>query len=84
MKAMLLLALNCCMYGREVASLNWSDLDLQKGVLNSERNGIELNIVRVLAGHATGISDHDVKRRPQIVAAACSAVYGACGPHLSS
>jgi len=149
MKAMLLLALNCCMYGGELAALDWTDLNLDKGTLTTERNktgivriavlwgrtiealrklprhtnaifvtsstkmrhnyqtlykvfkalrksaqvseaqfaqlrdgaytaavesGVELNVCRLLAGHATGISDHYVKRRPQMVAAACAAV----------
>jgi integrase len=36
--------------------------------------GIELDVCRILAGHATGISDHYIKRRPQMVAAACAAI----------
>jgi hypothetical protein len=36
--------------------------------------GVELDVCRLLAGHATGISDHYVKRRPQMVDAACSAI----------
>ena len=36
--------------------------------------GIDLNTVKLLAGHATGISDAYVKRRPQMAAAACRAI----------
>jgi hypothetical protein len=36
--------------------------------------GIDLNVCKLLAGHSTGISDHYVKRRPQMVAAACDAI----------
>lgn len=153
-KTMLLLALNCCMYGGEVAALDWSDLDLDKGTLVTARNktkvvrvatlwpetvaalrelprkaealflteagtqadylsvyrlfkrvrklaqqegvqfsqirdgaytsavegGVDLNTCRLLAGHATGISDHYVKRRPQMTSAACEAIHRAYGP----
>jgi integrase len=149
MKAMLLLALNCCMYGGEVAALGWADVDLPKRTLCTVRcktgivriavlwnrtiqalrklpragevifitsgtkmqhnyqtlyqsfhelrgkveladvqfaqlrdgaytaaveAGIPLDTCRLLAGHATGISDHYVKRRPQMVAEACAAI----------
>ena len=151
MKAVLLLALNCCMYGGEVVALDWADLDLRKGTLATERcktgivrvatlwgrtvavlkklprtteavfitsgtkmrhnyqtiykafkaarkaaalaeadvqfshvrdgaytsaieAGVDITLVRVLAGHATGISDHYVKRRPQMVAPGCAAI----------
>jgi integrase len=154
MKGVLLLALNCCMYGGEVASLSWSDMDLERSVLSTERNktkvvrvavlwpetvallkllprtgptvflnsagtaadylhvyrefkavrataklpavqfsqirdgayteaveaGVELNLCKLLAGQATGISDHYVKRRPRMVAIACDAIYKAYGP----
>lgn len=153
-RAILLLALNCCMYASEVGALNWSDFDLDKGVLSTARNktgivriatlwpetvaalrqlrrksdavflteagtqadylcvyrlfkivrkaaglekvqfsqirdgaytaavegGVDLNVCRLLAGHATGISDHYVKRRPTMVAAACDAIHRAYGP----
>jgi integrase len=36
--------------------------------------GVDLNTVKLLAGHATGISDHYLKRRPTMVAAACRAI----------
>jgi integrase len=155
-RAILLLALNCCMYGSEVGSLCWSDLDLEKGTLSSTRSktgivriatlwpetiaalrklsrrgdaiflteagtqadylcvyrlfkivrraagleqlqfamirdgaytaaveaGTDLNVCRLLAGHATGISDHYVKRRPRMVAAACDAVRNFYAPFL--
>jgi integrase len=148
MKAMLMLGLNTCCYGGEVAALNWSDLDLDKGTLVTARNktnvvrvatlwartvaalarldrqtdalflteagtqanylsvyrlfkitrkaagletiqfshirdgaytaaveaGVDLNTCRLLAGHATGISDHYVRRGPRMVAAACEAI----------
>jgi len=150
MQALLLLALNCCMYGGEVAALNWSDIDLAKATLVTERSktgivriaalwprtlkalkglprrkdvdalflteagtqasyliinrafkklrkvaklpavqfsqirdggytaaveaGTDLNLCRLLAGHATGIADHYVKRRPNMVAPACQAI----------
>jgi integrase len=148
MRAVLLLSLNACMYGGEVAAVNWSELDLDKGTLVTERNktkvvrvamlwpetvkalrklprssdavflteagtqadylciyrlfkivrkaaetgevqfaqirdgaytaaveaGVDLNVCRLLAGHATGISDAYVKRRPAMVAVACEAV----------
>jgi integrase len=151
MKAALMLGLNAAMYAGEVAALNWSDLDLSKGVLCTERSktritrvamlwpqtiavlqklprkaqplfvteagtqadylciyrmfkttrnaaeldivqfsqirdgaytaaveaGTDLNICRLLAGHAIGISDHYVKRRPTMVASACDAVGAA-------
>jgi len=154
MKAALLLALNCCMYGGEVASVAWSDLDLKRSVLSTVRSktkvvriavlwpetvaalnalprtadavflnsigsqadylhlyrqfkvvrttaelpevqfsqirdgaytaavegGVALDVCRLLAGHATGISDHYVMRRPQMVTAACDAIYKAYGP----
>ena len=152
MKAILLLALNACMYGGEVAVVEWSDVDLDKRTLCTERSktgivriatlwprtvdalrklpkvispifvtsgtkmqhnyqtvyktfkavrkaanlpavqfghirdgaytaaveaGIVLDVCRLLAGYATGISDHYVKRRPQMVAAACAAIEAA-------
>ena len=46
--------------------------------------GIDLNVCRLLAGHATGISDHYVKRRPTMVAAACDAVRAAYAPFTVS
>lgn len=153
-RAILLLALNCCMYAGEVAALHWSDIDLDKAVLSTARNktgivrvatlwpetiaalkqlprktdavflteagsqadylcvyrlfkivrkaagletvqfshlrdgsytsaveaGVDLNVCRLLAGHATGISDHYIKRRPTMVAAACDAIHRAYGP----
>jgi integrase len=151
MTAALLLGLNCCMYGGEVAALDWSELDLDKATLVTSRNktkvirvatlwprtvealrklprktaavfvteagtqadylciyrlfkvvrkaaglekvqfsqirdasytaaveaGVDLDTCRLLAGHATGISDHYVKRRPQMVAKACEAIQAA-------
>jgi integrase len=154
MKAILLAALNFCMYGAEVAVLNWSDVDLEKMTLSTSRNktgivrvatiwpetaaalrelprnqtdamfltaigtqadslciyrlfkpvrkaasleaiqfsqvrdsaytaaveaGVDLNICRILAGHSSGISDHYVKRRPQMVKDACDAIRSAYG-----
>jgi len=148
MRAILLLALNACMYGGEVVALNWSDIDLTNSTLVSTRPktgvvrvavlwpetvaalgriprrsdslflsadgdphtyqslykvykslrrkarvgsvqfsqirdgaytaaveaGVSLDVCRLLAGHATGISDHYVKRRPTMVAEACRAI----------
>jgi integrase len=154
MRAILLAALNFCMYGAEVAVLNWSDIDLEKMTLITSRNktgiirvatiwpetaaalrelprnktgalfltaigtqadslsvyrlfkpirkaaglediqfsqvrdsaytaaietGVDLNLVRILAGHSSGISDHYVKRRPQMVKNACDAIRSAYG-----
>lgn len=45
MQALLLLALNCAMYGGEVAALNWSDVDLTKATLVTARN--KTGIVRI-------------------------------------
>jgi hypothetical protein len=36
--------------------------------------GIDLNVCRVLAGHATGIPDNYIKRRPKMVESACEAI----------
>jgi integrase len=36
--------------------------------------GIDINLARLLAGHATGISDHYLARRPTMVQPACDAV----------
>jgi integrase len=36
-RAVLLLALNCCMYASEVAAMKWSDLDLVNGTLVAKR-----------------------------------------------
>jgi len=47
MRAMLLLMLNACMYGGEVAVLNWSELDLAKGLLVAQRP--KTGVVRVAA-----------------------------------
>jgi integrase len=151
MQAMLLLSLNACMYGGEAAVVNWSDIDLEKAILSTDRRkthdvriatlwpetvaalkqlphqadalfltetgtqadylwayrqfkqvrkaakadraqfcqlrdgsytaaaeaGVDLNVCRLLAGHATGISDHYIKRRPAMVAPACEAIYKA-------
>jgi integrase len=148
---MLLLSLNACMYGGEVAVVNWSDIDLERAILSTDRSktrvvrvatlwpetvaalkqlprradalfltetgsqadylcayrlftqvrkaaktdevqfshlrdgsytaaaeaGVDMNMCRLLAGHATGISDHYVKRRPAMVAPACDAIYRA-------
>jgi integrase len=148
MKAVLLLALNCCMYAAEVAALDWRDFDLDKATLVTARaktqivriatlwpstvaalralprrtealflteagtradylsvyrlfrgvrkladlehvqfaqirdgaytaaaeSGVPLDVCRLLAGHSSGISDHYVKRRPQMVASACAAI----------
>jgi integrase len=153
MRAILLAALNFCMYGAEVAVLNWSDVDLEKLTVSTSRNktgivrvatiwpetaaalrelprkgdalfrtiagtqadslcvyrlfkpvrkaaglediqfsqvrdsaytaaietGVDLNLVRILAGHSSGISDHYVKRRPQMVKDACDAIRSAYG-----
>lgn len=45
MRAMFLLALNCCMYGGEVAALDWTDVDLERGTLSTERS--KTGIVRI-------------------------------------
>lgn len=37
-------------------------------------SGAELETVKLLAGHATGISDHYVARKPTMVAEACAAI----------
>jgi integrase len=148
MKAILLLALNCCMYAAEVAVLNWSDIDLNKGTLVTQRSktgivriatlwpetiealktltqngeaifrteagtqadylciyrlfkivrgaaerekiqfsqirdssytaavesGTDINTCRLLGGHATGISDAYIRRRPAMVQAACDGI----------
>lgn len=150
MAAMLLLMLNACMYGGEVAALDWSELNLDNGTLATHREktsvvriavlwprtvaalrklprhtdalfltngtkmrhnyqtvykafkalrksvesaaeiqlsdirdgaytsaveaGVELDRVKLLAGHSTGISDAYVKRRPKMVAEACEAI----------
>lgn len=42
--------------------------------------GADLLHAKLLAGHATGISDHYVKRNPRMVADACEAVYRAYFP----
>jgi integrase len=44
-RTMLLLMLNACMYGGEVAALHWSDLNLAKAVLTTERS--KTSVVRV-------------------------------------
>jgi hypothetical protein len=36
--------------------------------------GISLDVWKMLAGHAVGISDHYIQRRPAMVAAACEAI----------
>lgn len=144
-RAMLLLAMNCCMYMGEVVALDWEDVDLIKGTISTNRhktgivriavlwkstieaikrlprkteavflttgrkqkhnykssyklfaelrrkakitgvqsshlrdgaytNAIALDTCKLLAGHSTGISDHYVKRNPQMVAEACAAI----------
>jgi integrase len=46
--------------------------------------GTDLNLCKLLAGHAVGISDHYVKRRPQMVMAACEAISKAYLPAISA
>jgi integrase len=48
MKAILLLALNACMYGNEVADLHWADLHLDDGVLIADRGKTKVARVAVL------------------------------------
>jgi len=50
MKAMLLLALNACLYAKEVCDLRWTDLDLKNGVLLADRGKTGVCRVAVLWG----------------------------------
>jgi integrase len=47
-QAVLLLALNCCMYGAEVSDIRWTDIDLDKGVLVADRGKTQVARVAVL------------------------------------
>jgi len=49
-KAILLLALNCCMYGKEVADLEKPEIDLAKKVLITDRNKTGVTRVATLWG----------------------------------
>lgn len=48
MKAMLLLALNCCMYGHEVVSLEWADVNFANRVLITDRSKTGVTRIAVL------------------------------------
>ncbi|MDB5296516.1 MAG: Phage integrase family protein [Phycisphaerales bacterium] len=48
MQAILLLALNACMYGSEVADLKWADLNLDTGVVIADRGKTKVPRVAVL------------------------------------
>jgi hypothetical protein len=45
--------------------------------------GTDIDLCRLLAGHAMGISDHYVQRRPKMVAGVCEAIerayFGSAG-----
>lgn len=45
MKAILLVALNCCMYGGEAAALEWRDIDLAKRTVSTDR--AKTRVVRI-------------------------------------
>lgn len=50
--------------------------DLRDGAYTTavQGKGVEFEMVRILAGHRTGMSGHYIKRNPKLVAAACRAV----------
>ncbi|MGA2751466.1 MAG: tyrosine-type recombinase/integrase [Tepidisphaeraceae bacterium] len=50
MQAMLLLALNACLYAKETCDLRWSDLDLKTGVLLADRGKTGVCRVAILWG----------------------------------
>jgi integrase len=63
---------------RKAAKVNVQVSDIRDGSYTAAvEAGIELHICKLLAGHASGIDDHYVKRRPMAVSAACSAIEAA-------
>ena len=50
--------------------------DIRDGAYTAavQKKGVQFEHARILAGHRTGMSDHYIKRDPEMVADACRAI----------
>lgn len=65
-KAMLLLALNCCMYASEIVGVHWDQIDFEKGTLVADRGKTGVSRVAVLWGRTVDALNKLPRRLPRV------------------